>query len=315
MRRTCVRPLTVLTRVRGCAHELRPAHRPRRFVPASGARRRSYARRLDDDLRGPCARVRRVPRSPGGTAAPGPALPPEAPLRPPEPGPSGLGRRPAPEPRLPRPPHGPPLPRQRGAAPQLRRPRLLPEPRPQQADVGALGRRRAQRRPLRDRLQDPSLPDRRRLRRRHHDRPLRRRAGARAERARPDVDRSPRTEGCRAARLGVDGARDPAHRAAPGRPSATPRPPPSARRPPRRDRGRRLHRRPRHGGARLPAQHRDRLPPTVRLGARRPRRPEADQGRARRHRQRRRARRRQRRARPLPAGARAPDRRARAAAR
>ncbi len=80
----------------------------------------------------------------------------------------------------------------------------------------------------------------------------------------------------------------PARRAAPRRSCPDPRPAPGVRGRPRRRRGRGRVRRQGTGGARLAAQRRDRLPPALRLGPRRPVRPQADQGRARRHRQRRR---------------------------
>ncbi len=71
-----------------------------------------------------------------------------------------------------------PAPGLRGAAAQPRRADLLPAARPHQAALGAVAGRGARRRPLRDRRQEPSRAGRRRLRGRHHHRPLRPRAGA-----------------------------------------------------------------------------------------------------------------------------------------
>ena len=82
-----------------------PAEWARFLLPPHGARRRAHARRLDDHLRGPGAEPQGVPRPHRLEAAPGAALPSEAALRPLRTGPPGLGRRPPPQPRLPRAPH------------------------------------------------------------------------------------------------------------------------------------------------------------------------------------------------------------------
>ena len=126
--------------------------------------------------------------------APGPPLPPEAALRPLRPGPPGLGRRPAPEPRLPRAPDRAAGAGLRGAAAQPRGADLLPAARPLEAALGAVAGRGPRRRPLRDRRQEPPRAGRRRLRRRHHHGPLRPRAGARRARRRGRRSGSPRPE-------------------------------------------------------------------------------------------------------------------------
>ena len=116
---------------------------------------------------------RRVPRPHRLAPAPGAALPPEAALRPLRPGPPGLGRRPLPQPRLPRAPDRAAGARLRGAAAQPGGADLLPAARPHQAALGAVAGRGPRRRPLRDRRQEPPRAGRRRLRGRHHHRPLR----------------------------------------------------------------------------------------------------------------------------------------------
>ena len=99
-----------------------------------------------------------------GEASPGSPLPPEAQVRPLRPGPADLDRRPALQPRLPRAPHRAPRAGLRAAAPHAGRPHLLAASRSHEADVGDVARRRAGRWALRNRHQEPSLPDRRRLR-------------------------------------------------------------------------------------------------------------------------------------------------------
>ncbi len=122
---------------------------------------------------GPAPSARGVPRPHRLAPAPGAALPPEAALRPLRPGPAGLGRRPPPQPRLPRAPNRAAGAGLRGAAAQPGGADLLPAARPQQAALGAVAGRGPRRRPLRDRRQEPSRARRRRLRCRHHHRPLR----------------------------------------------------------------------------------------------------------------------------------------------
>ena len=121
----------------------RTTDRTRYLLPAPGARRRPHARRLDQHLRGPGADPRRVPRPHRLAPAPGPALPPEAALRPLRPGPAGLGRRPPPQPRLPRAPDRAAGAGLRRAAAQPRGADLLPAARPQQAALGAVAGRGA----------------------------------------------------------------------------------------------------------------------------------------------------------------------------
>ena len=155
----------------------RPTHRPGFLVPPFGTGRDPHACRLDDPLRGARSPLPRVPRSHRVAPAPGAAVQAEAPLRALRPGPSGVGRRPAPEPRLPRASHLPPGARLRAAASGVGGADLLPAARPLEAALGALADRGPEGRPLRDRGQDPSRDGRRRLRRRHHHGPLRHREG------------------------------------------------------------------------------------------------------------------------------------------
>ena len=167
----------------------------------------------------------------------------------------------------------------------------------EQAALGAVAGRGPQR-PLRDRRQEPPRPGRRRLRRRHHDRPLRPRGGARRSPpcARPSGRRVPSrptssssATPCSSAptspREIVRGVRAALRGAAPGARGSAP-PARCSRRP----------RRPEHA-----VQRRDRPAPPPRLRPRRPRRLQAGQERARRHGQRRRPLHRRRRAGQLPA--------------
>ena len=71
------------------------------------------------------------------------------------PGPPALGRRPPPEPPLPRARHRAARPRLGAAAEGARRARVRPAARPRQAALGDLARRGARGRPLRDALEDP----------------------------------------------------------------------------------------------------------------------------------------------------------------
>ena len=210
----------------------------------------------------------RVPRPHRLAPAPGPALPPEAALRPLRPGPPGLGRRPLPQPRLPRAPDRAAGARLRGAAAQPRGADLLPAARPHQAALGAVAGRGPRRRPLRDRRQEPPRARRRRLRRRHHHGPLRpraragRTAGAAAEvGAAPGADR-PGAARRRPARAGHQPARDRPRRA---------RGPARAAPGPARDRRHRQDARRRHGRALHALQRRDRPAPPHRLRPHRPR--------------------------------------------
>src|SRR5262249_41752115 len=109
------------------------------------------------------APLRRVPRPHRLAPAPGAALPAEASLRPVRPGPPGLGRRPAPQPRLPRAPHLPAGARLGAAAARAGGKDLLPAARPPEAALGVLARRGPEGRALRDRRKDPPLHGRRRL--------------------------------------------------------------------------------------------------------------------------------------------------------
>ena len=106
--------------------------------------------------------------------------------------------------------------RRRGRAPAPGGPRVLPAAGPRQAAVGALAGRRRGRGPLRAHLQDPPLPRRRRLRRRHRHGDLRRgaRPAGRAAAPEPWVA-APRAAAHRAARRRRRGARRRAGRARP----------------------------------------------------------------------------------------------------
>ena len=84
------------------------------------------------------------------------------------PGPAAVGRRPAPEPALPRARHGPPLPRRRGPAAGAGGPRVRPAAGSRQAAVGALAGRWPGGRPLRAAVQDPPRAGGRRVGRGHH---------------------------------------------------------------------------------------------------------------------------------------------------
>ena len=94
-------------------------------------------------------------------------------------GPPEVGRRPAPEPALPRARDRAAGTRRRGAAQGARRSRVRAAARSRQAAVGDLARGWARGRPLRAALEDPPLPRRRHLRRRHHLGALRHLARAR----------------------------------------------------------------------------------------------------------------------------------------
>ena len=131
--------------------------------------------------------LRRAARGARVAPAPRPALPPAARRGPARPGPPGLGRRPALQPALPPAPHR--AARARAATSELKR-LAGPACSRQQLDrrqpaVGDLARRRARGRPLRAHRQDAPRARRRRLGRRHHDRPVRRRARPGADRRRP----------------------------------------------------------------------------------------------------------------------------------
>ena len=264
---------------------------------------------------GPAPAVPRVSRPHRLAAAPGAPLSPEASLRPLRPGTSGLGRRPPPEPRLPRPPHLVAAARQRAATPPPGCADLLPAPRPLEAPLGAVAGRGPQRRALRDRRQDPSLPRRRDLRRRHHHRALRPRARARIPRRwrSPSLAARAGTERLAPARRGPGRARGQPAGDSPRGALGAARPPPRHRQGHRYRRGRGLLRLGRDRSAGFPLQRRDRAAPEVHLGPRLPARPEAGQGPARRHRQRRRPRGRLRRPGTLSALTRSVHRRPRAA--
>ena len=163
-----------------------------------------------------------------------------------QPGPAGVGRRPALQRALPRAPHGAAAPGLRAAAQAPRRARVLAAARPRQAAVGDLARRQARGRPLRADLQDPPRAGRRRLGRGHHHRAVRRRArctAARAARARRGCrGRCRAAPSCSARRCSsapplpteiARGARAVLRGAAPGaRAGSSTTPPPSARWPP-----------------------------------------------------------------------------------
>src|SRR3954451_19246332 len=117
------------------------AHGPpdgdRRLVPAPGVGDVAHARRRRDHLRRPPAGARARDRRAARTAAPRPALPPEARLPPGLERPPAVGRRPRLQPRVPRPSDRAALAGLRGAAVQPRLADLLPAARPLQAAVGA----------------------------------------------------------------------------------------------------------------------------------------------------------------------------------
>ena len=156
----------------------------RRLVPDERDFERAHARRGDPDLRGAAARLRRLPRPRAQPPAAGAALPPEARLPADRDRQAVLGGRPALPPRLPRAALGASGAGIGGAAAQHHRTALLPGARPLQAPLGALARPGTREEPVRAGDQDPSRAGRRRLRHRHRDGPLRREAGARADRAR-----------------------------------------------------------------------------------------------------------------------------------
>ena len=225
-----------------------------------------------------------------------------------------MGRRPAPEPALPRTLDRAAGPRLGAAAEGPGRPRVRPAARPRQAALGDLAGRRARGRPLRDAVEDPPRACRRHLRRGHHVRALRH--VARARRAgghRRALAAAPSPLLRAALRRGAHGARHDPGRAGPLGASGVPWPANGARGPARRRRGRRRHG---LGGAQPrsphPLQQVDRPAPPLHVGAREPRRPQGDQERARRHGERRRARHGGGRARQAPAPPRPEHRRPRA---
>ena len=160
------------------------------FLALRGGRR-PHARGLRAALRGRRAALRGVRRAARAAARARAALPPEARLPAAGPEPAGVGRRPALQRRLPRAPH-----------------RAARRPPARRSSSGSPGRVFAQRLdrakplwelwlvdrvgdgPLRADRQDPPLPRRRHLRRRHHDGALRPRARSAARRSRP-------SRGCR----------------------------------------------------------------------------------------------------------------------
>src|SRR3954447_10434154 len=114
------------TVARGDRRARRPPERPRRLIPPHGGRVLPHARRLGDGLRGRPAALRGAAGGDREPAAPGPAVPPEARLRPLRAGPPALDRRPVPQPALPRAEHGAAATGFRGAAQAPGRARLLP---------------------------------------------------------------------------------------------------------------------------------------------------------------------------------------------
>ncbi len=242
------------------------------------------------------------------------ALPPAARLRAARPGAPALGRRPAPQPPLPRPRDRAALSGVGGAADGPRRPGVLAAARPRQAALGDLARRGPRGRPLRAAREDPPCAGGRRLGHRHRLGALRHLARARrTDRRRRALAAASAPVERPAARRGAARARHRAGRGRAQRARRVPRPAPRARRPEERRRGRgrdglgRAQPRPR-----VAVQRDDRPAPPLHLGPRRAARHQGDQGLARRDRQRRGARHRRRRARPAPAPPRARDRRARA---
>ena len=113
------------------------------------------------------------------------ALPPAARVRPARPGPAEVGRRPAPQPALPRALHRAAVARLRGPAAGPGRPGVLPAARPRQAALGGMAGRGARGRSLRGALQDPPRARRRDLRRGHHVRAVRHLARSRPLRTGP----------------------------------------------------------------------------------------------------------------------------------
>ena len=191
--------------------------------------------------------------------------------------------------------------------------RLLAAARPHQAALGAVAGPGPDPQALRPALEDPPRARGRRLRSGHRHGAVRRQAGARAGRARPRLGSEPRALGRAPSGQGRRGADPRADRTAATR-RARGRAPehgdPAGERGAGGDRGDRLG--VREPGAEGAAERRDRLPPPVRVGAQRPDRVQADQGRARRNGQRRRPGRGRGRASRLAPGAWDPHRGARA---
>src|SRR5262245_5584352 len=142
----------------------RRADRSGFLIPPSRARWDPDARGLDDPVRGSGAALRRVPRPHRVAAAPRAPFQTEGALRAVRAGPTGVGRRPTPQPRLSRAPHLPAGARLRATAAGPGRQDLLPTARPLEAAMGDLAGRGPEGRPFRGRRQDPSRDGRRRLR-------------------------------------------------------------------------------------------------------------------------------------------------------
>src|SRR3954452_13114105 len=187
----CVKTVTLFTIWEHPLHAWIAPHRPRFLLPAFGGGPRPYARRRRRRLRRPRARLRRVPRPRRVPPAPRAAVSPEAPLRALWTGAPRVGRRPAPESRLPRAPHRPAGAGIARAADEPRRARLLATPGPFEAPLGDVACRRAGGRALCRNRQEPPLPDRRRVRSRHHHGHLRPRARPRDPCPSPDLDPEP----------------------------------------------------------------------------------------------------------------------------
>ena len=123
------------------------------------------------------------------------------------PGPPALGRRPPPEPALPRARHRPARTRRRGPAARPGQPRVRAAAGPRQAAVGDLAGRGPRGRPLRAAVQDPPRAGGRRLRRGHLHRALRHLGRARrTARPGPALAARPRALGRAAAWRGAAGA-------------------------------------------------------------------------------------------------------------
>ena len=120
----------------------RPTEPAGRLVPAPRGQLGPHARRRSDAVRRQRARLRGVHREHRAAAASRASLPAEARVRPARPGPAEVGRRPAPEPSLPRAPHRAAGAGQRRPASNARGPRVLAAARPRQAALGDLARRR-----------------------------------------------------------------------------------------------------------------------------------------------------------------------------
>ena len=323
-RRKTVRTVTAtrrqdrVTAVTSCKNgsrgQPRSAQRSRQLVSPPGTRRGAHARRRLRDLRGDRADPPRADRRDRVAAAPGSPLPAATRVRAARAGPAGVGRRPAFQRRLPRPAHRASATRRRGSTDAADRARVLAGARSQQAAVGDLAGGGRHRRPLRAALEDPSRARRRDLRRRHHDRPVRhvRRPDA-GRAARSRVGPAAAAEQRAAARRCAPGARDRPRRDGPWDPRGAAGP---ARNGGPGGGGSGRSRRARAGriaaGAVEHVQRADRSAPPIHVGARRPRRIQGGQERARRDPQRRRADGRRGRARTLHAPARRGHRRSRA---